>query len=373
MRERRVFVTMEAMRGIAAVCVMLNHYTSSHQDYPYRLFPNPIAPDFFWCLSGFVIAVSYGAKMEAGMSVREFMRRRLIRVYPMYLLGTLFGLISVLIMLGADPLHPRLGSVLLATASAILILPYLLPFTVPFAGVKISNLTFPLDPPAWSLIFELGANALYAVLRPKSRLWFIIIIAGSYYLTVTSVFAIGSPGGPNVLGTFGGIFRAIFSFFVGVLLCEFWNARGKKIIFDLGPLLPCLLLFSICSVPYSNTEFVSLILFGVPLTIWLATSNPRNAIVSSLFRLIGKTAYPVYCIHWPVYQLAQFCNGTIRGIPLNTPLSFVSSLSVAAAVVFASYLLTTFYERPARQIINEVRWLTWPKSAYPETALTKAQ
>jgi peptidoglycan/LPS O-acetylase OafA/YrhL len=96
MYQKRTFVTMEASRGIAAICVMLNHYTGAN------LFPNPIAPDFFWCLSGFVIASSYEQKLEGGMPVREFLRRRLIRVYPMYILGTFVGLLAIIMMLRAE-------------------------------------------------------------------------------------------------------------------------------------------------------------------------------------------------------------------------------------------------------------------------------
>jgi peptidoglycan/LPS O-acetylase OafA/YrhL len=140
MYQKRTFVTMEASRGIAAICVMLNHYTGAN------LFPNPIAPDFFWCLSGFVIASSYEQKLEGGMPVREFLRRRLIRVYPMYILGTFVGLLAIIMMLRAEPLHPRFGSIALATISSILILPYLLPLSVPCPCVSMAAFGRPVVP-----------------------------------------------------------------------------------------------------------------------------------------------------------------------------------------------------------------------------------
>jgi peptidoglycan/LPS O-acetylase OafA/YrhL len=281
----------------------------------------------------------------------------------MYILGTFVGLLAIIMMLRAEPLHPRFGSIALATISSILILPYLLPLSVPFAGHVFSLFTFPLNPPAWSLIFELGANGLYSVLRPKSRLWFVAAIAISYYLTVTSTVASSAPGGPDSINIFGGIFRAIFSFFAGVLLWEVWNSKDAKIIqFDLGPLPACLTLVVICSIPYSKIEFLVLILSIVPLTVWLATSNPRSAAASALFRVLGKVAYPIYSIHWPAYQVAQLCKGVIRGIPPNSPLSYASSLVLAAAVILVAYLLVIFYDQPLRRRLSEFRWLDWPTS-----------
>jgi peptidoglycan/LPS O-acetylase OafA/YrhL len=84
------FITLDAMRGVAAISVMMFHYlsgTSLHvftQDY--------YAVDFFFCLSGIILAHLYETKIVNGMSFSQYMERRLIRLYPFYFLGFVLGI-----------------------------------------------------------------------------------------------------------------------------------------------------------------------------------------------------------------------------------------------------------------------------------------
>ncbi len=60
--------TLDGMRGIAAIFVMLFHYfASSGQKWLMNGF---IAVDFFFVLSGFVVLHSYGQKLLSGMPAR---------------------------------------------------------------------------------------------------------------------------------------------------------------------------------------------------------------------------------------------------------------------------------------------------------------
>src|ERR1700681_3354917 len=88
------YVILDGMRGIAALTVMVFHYTS-HTDY--ELLKNaPVAVDLFFILSGFVLCFSYGDKIYKNeIGFMEFMLRRLIRLYPMLILGLLIGTIAV--------------------------------------------------------------------------------------------------------------------------------------------------------------------------------------------------------------------------------------------------------------------------------------
>jgi peptidoglycan/LPS O-acetylase OafA/YrhL len=68
--ENRKFLTMDATRGIAVICVMLFHYFSAAG---LALFSSGyVAVDFFFCLSGFIIAYSYGDKLRNRMTPSEF-------------------------------------------------------------------------------------------------------------------------------------------------------------------------------------------------------------------------------------------------------------------------------------------------------------
>src|ERR1039458_3367376 len=83
--ERPRFHLLDAMRGIAAILVVLYHIPSI---FKHTLdFPNSIlAVDFFFCLSGFVIAFSYEQRLRDHLNFRDFMVVRLTRLYPLFAL-----------------------------------------------------------------------------------------------------------------------------------------------------------------------------------------------------------------------------------------------------------------------------------------------
>src|SRR5580693_5691081 len=83
--------TLDGLRGVAALDVMAFHGTfgTTFHQYVSRGY---LAVDFFFVLSGYVIARAYEARLEAGWSKREFFRIRAIRLYPMIVIGMALGL-----------------------------------------------------------------------------------------------------------------------------------------------------------------------------------------------------------------------------------------------------------------------------------------
>jgi len=83
--EKRRFVTLDAMRGIAAFLVVLRHTGTTaggwFPEYSY------LAVDLFFILSGFVLAYAYDADFERGMGFSRFMKKRTLRLAPLYILG----------------------------------------------------------------------------------------------------------------------------------------------------------------------------------------------------------------------------------------------------------------------------------------------
>ena len=55
-----------------------------------------LAVDFFFVLSGYVLAHAYGRALASGLAPMTFMRMRLVRLYPLYLLGLLIALAALL-------------------------------------------------------------------------------------------------------------------------------------------------------------------------------------------------------------------------------------------------------------------------------------
>ncbi|HET9653111.1 MAG TPA: acyltransferase family protein, partial [Usitatibacter sp.] len=85
---------LDGLRGILALAVVVHHFTATSGRR--EIFASSaLAVDFFFCLSGFVIAHAYEAQLRAGMPIASFMARRLRRLYPLYIAGLVLGTMAV--------------------------------------------------------------------------------------------------------------------------------------------------------------------------------------------------------------------------------------------------------------------------------------
>ena len=179
--------TLDALRGLAALAVMLDHFTQHYGGL--RLFPSsPLAVDLFFCLSGFVIAHAYQQRIADGLSFWGFMRLRLLRLYPAWLMGCGIGAISLvgLMVAGLTTLAPEQ-----AVAASILNL-----LNLPYVGVHVTQIfaaripadIFPLNDPGWSLFFEYCVNMVFFALIARRPRWpFVlwpILSAAAFFIAV---------------------------------------------------------------------------------------------------------------------------------------------------------------------------------------------
>lgn len=87
---------LDGLRGTAALLVLVYHIfeglafaagvdTISFMNHGY------LAVDFFFILSGYVIGYAYDDRLASGMTAGQFIKRRLIRLHPMIIMGGLVG------------------------------------------------------------------------------------------------------------------------------------------------------------------------------------------------------------------------------------------------------------------------------------------
>ena len=90
----RHYETLDALRGVAALAVLLLH-TRNYLLWPDLARSAYLAVDFFFVLSGFVVAHAYDAKLGRSLPVTRFLKLRLIRLHPLHLAGILVGAAAV--------------------------------------------------------------------------------------------------------------------------------------------------------------------------------------------------------------------------------------------------------------------------------------
>ena len=86
------YMILDGLRGVAAIMVVWFHifeaYATSHLDQ--KINHGYLAVDFFFILSGFVIGYAYDDRWKT-MTVKDFIKRRVIRLHPMVVMGAVIG------------------------------------------------------------------------------------------------------------------------------------------------------------------------------------------------------------------------------------------------------------------------------------------
>ncbi len=303
------FHSLDGLRGIAAIAVMIHHCDASY------LPGGNLAVDFFFCLSGFVIARSYGEKLAAGLGPRQFMEVRLARLYPMILIGALLGIV----------LHGgKLGMV------------FLLPDPV-------GEALYPTNPPFWSLLDELLVNFGFALLlfRLDPARLLAVLLGSAALLAGLLLFAPWDGGlGPEWSSFHIGVVRAGFSFTAGLLLHRWWLLRGSpRRSSRWALLLPVLLVATMLFDPRDSAAYkLAAMLLVMPAIVWagIVTEMPGQV----LWKRLGDLSYPLYCIHMPIIHFVSD-DPQIR-------------LLAAAGTLVLALLLDQFYDRPARAWLGDL-------------------
>lgn len=84
---------LDGLRGVAAILVVLFHLLEVHSNGVHTdqwINHGYLAVDFFFMLSGFVLAYAYDDRVNT-MSIKNFLKRRLIRLQPMIIIGSIIG------------------------------------------------------------------------------------------------------------------------------------------------------------------------------------------------------------------------------------------------------------------------------------------
>ncbi len=328
------FTTLDGMRGVAALVVVWFHMSGFHWATSAPL--GYLAVDMFFMLSGFVIAHANDRRFEAGFGIREFLLRRVIRLYPMYVLGLLLGLATFQI------LHGKHYSVISFVLNA---------FLIPAVHTPRPHVLFPLDTPAWSLMCEFYiANVLYAVgFRWFHKRTLIALIAISAVLLIACQHYNHSLMRGDWLSTLPMSFaRTVFSFFYGVLLARLHAVRKPKLPVPTWLILSILAVALLLPVPYGSSltgvfEAIYVAFLFPALIYWGAEARSRTPKVG---QLLGDASYAVYLIHVPVVGLLAFVAAK-SGYHVSTP----SALLVEVGLFALALLFDAFYDLPVR------RWL----------------
>lgn len=327
------FLTLDALRGAGAIAVMAGHAGIVLNAYmpPFMY----LAVDMFFVLSGFVLAHAYDRKFAAGMSVTVFLKARVARLYPIYLVGLVLGLVSVAFA----------NTHALTSARALLSFFFGL-FALPSPPLERLGVLFPLNGPFWSLFFEFWvANLIFALFwrQLRGRLLALVVLMSAGILAGLGLYLGTLDFGWTWHQLPGGFARVCFSFFAGVALSRF---HARQIWQPAVPSWACLLVFAAVMLlpvqgftkgPYE----VAIVLLIFPALIYFGAGAVERR--PQIGKILGDASYAIYTVHRPLLTILLSPLALERQSPqlLRYGVEVALIIAIGALAWFTNRLLTS--------------------------------
>jgi len=357
---------LESLRGIAALSVAIFHIKDvSTSPITDNLFieNSDTMVDFFFVLSGFVIAYSYLDRITNIKSLINFKIKRFLRLYPLHFI-TLLGFLVI-----------EIAKYILETYSGI-------PSNVdPFSTNNfysfVSNLflfhsftepTVTFNAPSWSISTEFYTYLIFGLVlllsstlgnRFRSFFLFIVMVVSAYLVLIF-----------DAMEEFVGVamFRCMYSFFLGTLIFYIFEKIKFKTPLPVSLSLILISIWAVCYPEIVPKIFLPILFSLVVLT--LVTSSP-NSLISLLnsrhLVFLGTVSYGIYMIHygiWWIYQqtlrfIFKFdtevsVNGGLI-IKINPTESTFMVLTGVILIIILSWLSYKYIEIPFNNLRHKVK------------------
>lgn len=356
------YPVLDGLRGIAAFTVVAFHlfepHSTSHLDQIIN--HGYLAVDFFFLLSGFVVAYAYDDQWQR-LTIGGFFKRRLVRLQPMVIAGMVIG--AVFFYFQDSPVWPAIHQVPVWQLLLVMIVGFTL-IPMPMAGdIRGWQEMHPLNGPGWSLFFEYVANIFYALFVrrfSKTGLGVVVVIAALLLVN----FAVNSKNG-DLIGGWSldpeqlriGFTRTAYPFFAGLLLSRIF--RPIRISQGFG--WSSLLLLIVLAMPriggpgdlWMNGWYDSLsIIFLFPVVVYLGASSVIKGKFSiKVCKFLGDISYPLYITHYPlIYTYTAW-------VSRHKEIHWQQGLLVAVFTYFSAiaiaYACLKWYDEPLRRYLRK--------------------
>lgn len=373
-RTTNRFEALDGWRGICACLVVLFHFKGNGPLYTSELVRNSyLFVDFFFVLSGFVIAWNYGGKLGDWPGVRRFLILRLGRVYPLHVFMLLcFVAWETLRLLGrADDTFTGMNAPSAVLSNLLL---------VQSLGVH-DTLTW--NGPSWSISTEMWTYVAFALvcLWLGMRNWMLVATA----LLAPALLAMLSTSGMDTTFDWG-LIRCIFGFALGVACCRayslvapFARSPGRTAMTMVEVAIVWAVVAFVAAAGTSPMSFMAPFLFAAAVLVFAA----EGGLVSRVFhsrplKWLGTVSYSIYLTHFFFVLILPTVVKRVLHADLWTPRELPGGqwvmaygrtelegtlfyLLVVALTLAGSALTYRFVEVPGREWTR--RWLSRPRVA----------
>ncbi len=319
-------VELDALRGLAAIAVVLYHYTTRiseiYPDYSYSGFKfshGNLGVQLFFLLSGFVIFLTINKKL----SPTDFLKKRAIRLYPSYIICV----IATYLLVSTFGLEGREASLRDALINFSLMEGFI-------PGIKY------VDGAYWSLTVEITFYTFIALLLYMGFMKFIFEVLCLWLATSFTLFLIVENTNYKLLEFFyqKTISNYSYLFIAGIS----FYFLSQKLSWRYLALLLSTLIFQYMSSDIT-TFIIVMILY---ILFWGAISQKLKFLSNNLFVFLGSISYSLYLIH---QNLGYIILLELNKLGINNEFIIVIPLIVS---ILISYLITMYCEKPMMKYLK---------------------
>jgi peptidoglycan/LPS O-acetylase OafA/YrhL len=324
---------LDGLRGIFSILVIAHHHNAFRESIFYNNFfvlNSSLFVDFFFVLSGFVIAMNYIEKIHTTQDFASFIKKRFIRLYPLlfyteviFIIANLFGDQSSL-----------------KNATNLSLLYYLRSGldTLTFMGsTPILGDWMGINYPAWSISSEMISYVVFGIvlLVTPSKKYLAFLL-----LSMACIVFIISKDEYMLVYDYGFV-RGLLCFCVGIFTFAFLKNRA----FQLTYLeIPFLILLVACMYATHHYEWnlirlIFPVLFSMGIIIFANSSGIITRLLSSKpFQYLGKISYSIYLNHAIVLIFVNICIfRVLKAEPTETMIAFSLITSISLTIMYSHF------------------------------------
>ena len=349
-----MIIQLESLRGIAALTVVLYHYSfTAHNSITQNFFilNGYTMVDFFFLLSGYIITLSVFEKLNTFKDIKFFIFRRFFRVYPLHFLFLIFYALLEIIIYFFELKTGIARNYNLPNNSISFIHNLLLT-----NGFLLKVETF--NAPSWSISVEFYCYIFFSVLVFFSKKYYkllaiiIIFISAAILYNYTRIESLSFE---RITSNYITLFRCFYYFFIGSLFFFIFKKHNLKI----SKLFNVLIFFTlvILFIGKDQLNYFLPLIFGLVIFFshYGRQHNYINKVLSNkILIFFGTISYTIYISHyiilWFFRQFYRFVykantmdansNFTIVGLE-----SYIFILLGITFTILLSLFLNIFLER----------------------------
>ncbi len=353
---------LTGLRGAAALAVAAYHLLlpgALIHGTPARLLGRAyLAVDIFFILSGFVLALNYGAWFTQGAqpaACARFLWRRFARIYPLYVTILAARLIYTQLRYGTFALPRPWIAVPLAHPAATI--------AANLAMVQAWGVAPSITGPSWSISAECAAYIAFPLLaaamlgRRHARIA-LACIAASALLLVAVTWLPAPPGHPRMLDvsdgeTPGPLMRCLAGFIIGIAICRLaaWAPARRLAAHPASTLLVLLALAALLLTGASDLAIYPLFP-ALVLCLACARTGPAMLLARPAAVWLGEISYALYLLHIFLLHPIDVTRAAARLILPPACADAATSLGMLALLLAAAHVATRLIDEPGRRFLS---------------------